>query len=306
MVWWQMTTNLQPTLTEMKALAAIATHRSFRKAADELEMAPSTISHMMTGLEARVGTRLLNRTTRSVSLTQAGERLVTRLRSILHDLDDALAEIDAVRDRPSGLLRLTASETVASLLVRSVIPVFLERYPEMAVDLVAQPAFVNIVAEGYDAGFRLGESVPLDMVAVRFGGPSRMLPVVSPSYFEARELPRTPDDLAQHVCIRSRTPNGRPYKWEFERDGHAMAVEVPGPLTLNRTELMLEAALSGLGIAFVPQRLAEPWLKQGTLRAVLEEWCPTYPGLFLYYPGHRQVPTGLRAFIDVLKTVVID
>ncbi|HEY4250292.1 MAG TPA: LysR family transcriptional regulator [Roseomonas sp.] len=306
MAWWQMATNFQPTLTELKALAAIATHRSFRKAADELEMAPSTISHMMTGLEARVGTRLLNRTTRSVSLTQAGERLVTRLRSILHDLDDALAEIDAVRDRPSGLLRLTASETVASLLVRSVIPVFLERYPEMAVDLVAQPAFVDIVAEGYDAGFRLGESVPLDMVAVRFGGLSRMLPVASPSYLEARELPRTPDDLAQHVCIRSRTPNGRPYKWEFERDGHAMAVEVPGPLTLNRTELILEAALSGLGIAFVPQRLAEPWLKQGTLRAVLEEWCPTYPGLFLYYPGHRQVPTGLRAFIDILKTVVID
>ncbi|PYE25454.1 DNA-binding transcriptional LysR family regulator [Paraburkholderia silvatlantica] len=293
--------NNGPTLVELRALFAIALHRSFRKAADELELAPSTLSHMMRDLEERIGTRLLNRTTRSVSPTQAGERLVEQLRPILQSLDGVLAEIDATRDHPSGTLRLTASETVSTLLVRKVIPVFLERYPEMKVDLVAEPAFVDIVAEGFDAGFRLGEAIPQDMVAVRFGGPSRMLPVASPAYLKGRRRPRTPDDLAEHQCIRSRTPNGRPDRWEFERHGHAMTVDVPGALVLNRTELMLEAALQGLGIAFVPQRLAQPHLDDRSLRALLDEWCPSYSGLFLYYPGHRHVPAGLRAFIGVLK-----
>ncbi len=294
--------NAQPSLTELRALAAIARLRSFRRAADELDMAASTISHMMTSLEARIGTRLLNRTTRSVLPTAAGERLVSRLRPILEDLDSALVEIDAARDQPRGALRLTASETVATLLVQNVIPTFLERYPEMSVDLVAQPAFVDIVAEGFDAGFRLGEAVPLDMIAVHIGGPSRMLPVAAPSYLVARERPRTPDDLAKHVCIRSRTPNGRPYRWEFERHGHAITLDVGGPLILNRTELMVEAALRGLGIAFVPQRLAMPHLETGALCSLLDEWCPEYPGVFLYYPGRRQVPAGLRAFIDMLKS----
>jgi DNA-binding transcriptional LysR family regulator len=293
--------NEQPSLIELRALAVIARHRSFRKAADELDMAPSTISHMMSGLETRIGARLLNRTTRSVSPTQAGERLVARLGPILQDLDNAITEIDATRDQPRGNLRITASETVSMLLVQAVLPAFLERFPEMAVDLVAQPAFVDIVAEGYDAGFRLGEAVPLDMVAVRVGGPSRMLPIAAPSYLSSRERPITPDDLSRHTCIRSRTPNGRLYKWEFERHGHAITVDVRGPLMLNRTELMIEAALQGLGIAFVPQRLAAPHLETGKLCALLEDWCPAYPGLFLYYPGHRQVPAGLRAFIDLLK-----
>lgn len=295
--------NEQPTLIELRALTAIATHRSFRKAADELELAPSTLSHMVRGLEERIGTRLLNRTTRSVSPTQVGERLVAQIRPILKDLDNVLSEIDAARDRPSGLLRLTGSETVAMLLVKTVIPTFLEQYPDMKVDFVAQPAFVDIVAEGYDGGFRLGEDVPRDMVAVRFGNPSRMLPVASPEYLDGRIAPRIPDDLAKHTCIRSRTPNGKLYKWEFARHGHTIEVDVSGPLMLNRTELMLEAALSGLGIAFVPERLAKPYLKERMLYSLLEEWCPTYPGLFLYYPGHRQVPAGLRAFIEVLKAV---
>lgn len=303
---WRIDMNEQPSLTELRALASIARHRSFRKAADELGMAPSTISHMMSSLEARTGTRLLNRTTRSVLPTDAGYRLTMRLRPVLQGLDDALAEIDAARGRPSGVLRLTASETVAAMLVRRVLPPFLEQYPEVAVDLVAQPALIDIVAEGFDAGFRLGESVPLDMITVRIGGPSRMLPVAAPGYWEARGRPRSPDDLANHTCIRSRTPNGRLYKWEFERHGHPLAVDVGGQLTVNRTELMLESALQGLGIAFVPQRLAAPYIDTGTLCAVLEEWCPAYPGLFLYYPGHRHVPAGLRAFIDVLKATSVE
>ena len=293
--------NSRPTLNELRALSAVVSHRSFRKAAEELELAASTLSHMMRDLEERVGVRLLNRTTRSVSPTPAGERLVTKLHPILQDLDSALAEMDANRDHPSGTLRLTASETVSMLLVQKIIPEFLNRYPEMRVDLVAEPAFVDIVAEGFDAGFRLGEAVPQDMVAVHFGGPSRMIPVASKTYLAARKPPRTPVDLAEHQCICSRTPNGRPYKWEFKRRGHAVSIDVPGSLVLNRTELMLEAALQGLGVAFVPEQMARPYLDNGSLSALLSEWCPTYPGLYLYYPGHRQVPVGWRAFVGVLK-----
>ncbi|WP_186091933.1 LysR family transcriptional regulator [Burkholderia gladioli] len=293
--------NERVTLVELRALAAVSSQRSFRKAAEALELAPSTLSHMMRELEERLGTRLLNRTTRSVSPTQAGERLVAQLAPILAGLDEALAELSASREAPGGRLRLTASETVSMLLVRHVMPVFIERYPEVEVDLVAEPAFVDIVAEGYDAGFRLGDDVPRDMVAIRFGSPSRMLPVASPAYLKGRRAPRTPDELREHRCIRARTPAGRPYRWEFERHGEAISLDVQGALTLNRTELMIEAALKGLGIAMVPEKLALPHLRNKSLRALLADWCPVYPGLFLYYPGHRQVPAALRAFIEVLK-----
>jgi DNA-binding transcriptional LysR family regulator len=296
-----MAMNDRPTLAELRALTAIVAHRSFRRAAEELDMAPSSLSHLMTGLEARLGVRLLNRTTRSVSPTQAGDRLVARLRPLLHELDGALAEAGDEGEQPRGLLRITASEPASLLLLQDVVPEFLRRHPGMALDLVAQPALADIVAEGFDAGIRLGEDVPRDMVAVRFGGPSRMLAVASPGYLRGRDIPATPEDLARHRCIRSRTPIGRPYRWEFERHGHAMTVEVTGPLTLNRTELMAEAARRGLGIAFVPERIARPHLLDGSLRAVLEDWCPSYPGLFLFYPGHRHVPAGLRAFIAVLR-----
>ncbi len=293
--------NVQPSLAELRALAAVVRHRSFRKAADELGLAPSTVSHLVTELESRLAARLLNRTTRSVSPTEAGDRLVARLSVILQDLDSALSDVDVAREQPAGTLRITASATAASLLIRSVVPVFAQLHPQVTLDLVADASFVDIVAEGYDAGIRLGEAIPRDMIAVRFGGPSRMLAVASPSYLAGRDPPRAPDDLAAHRCIRSRTPGGRPYRWEFERHGEAVAIDVPGPIVLNRTELMTEAALGGLGIAFVPARLAEPHLQDGTLITLLEDWCPEYPGLFLYYPGRHHVPLALRAFIDVLK-----
>jgi len=290
-----------PTITELKALVAISRHRSFRRAADELGMASSTISHMMTGLEARLGTRLFNRTTRSVSATEAGEQLIERIAPLLRDLDIALIEVDAGRVQPSGLLRLTASETVSMILVQTVIPSFQALYPDVTIDLVAQPAFVDIVEEGFDAGFRLGEAVPLGMIAVRFGPPSRMIAVASPAYLRDRAEVKTPDDLKAHRCIKSRSPAGRPFKWEFEHQGNALSVDVPGNLTLNRTELMLEAAVKGLGIGYVPERLAANYIRDSRLVALLQDWCPTYPGLYLYYPGRRHVPAKLRAFIDVLK-----
>ncbi len=293
----------RPSLSDLTALVAISAHRSFRKAADELGQSPSTLSHMMRNLEAGMGLRLLHRTTRSVSPTEAGERLIARLRPVLRDLDEALEEVDVFRGRPSGTLRINAGEIAARLLLRAVVPIFLSRFPEMSLDLVTEGRLVDIVAGEFDAGFRLGEAVPRDMISVRFGGETRFVAVASPDYLAAREAPRTPDDLKQHACIRVRLPSGKPFRWEFAKHGQELAVDVPGSLTLDHTELMTEAAAAGLGIAYVSDRVARPYLERGALLAVLEDWCPAVPGLFLYYPGHRHVPAGLRAFIDVLKEV---
>ena len=293
--------NSKPTLGDLTALTAIAAHRSFRKAADELGLSPSTLSHMMRVLEQKIGVRLLNRTTRSVSPTEAGERLVHRLQPVLRDLDTALQEVDAFRSRPSGTLRINASEIAARLLLKTVVPTFLTRHPEMALDLVTDGRLIDIVAEGFDAGIRLGEAVPRDMVAVRFGGETRFLAVASPAHLAGKALPETPDDLKDHACIRFRLPSGKLYRWEFEKHGQEIAIDVPGVLTLDHVELMVEAAAGGLGIAYASEKSARPWLDSGKLVSVLDDWCPPFPGLFLYYPGHRHVPPGLRAFIDVLK-----
>jgi len=291
----------KPTLGDLTAFAAIAAHRSFRQAADELGLSPSTLSHMMRMLERTLGVRLLNRTTRSVAPTEAGERLLSRLQPVLRDLDRALDEVDVFRSHPTGTLRINANESAARLLLSTVVPTFLARHPEMALDLVTEGKLIDIVAGGFDAGVRLGESVPQDMIAVRFGGAVRFLAVASPAYLAARDVPRTPDDLKDHACIRIRMPSGKAYRWEFAQHGQELAVEVPGSLTLDHIGLMTEAAADSLGIAYVPDRAARALLDAGTLVAVLEEWCPAIPGLFLYYPGSRLVPPGLRAFIDVLK-----
>lgn len=295
--------NGQPALSDLTAFAAIVAHRSFRKAADELGLSPSTLSHMMRTLEAGMGVRLLHRTTRSVSATEAGERLVTRLRPVLRDLDLALEEVEVFRSRPSGTLRINTSEIAARLLLKTVVPTFLVRHPEMSLDLVTEGRLVDIVAEGFDAGVRLGELVPQDMIAVRFGGEARFVTVASPAYLAGRDLPRTPDDLKDHACIRVRVPSGKLFRWEFARHGQELTIDVPGTLTLDHTGLMTEAAADGLGIAYVSDRSARPYIERGQLVTVLDDWCPWIPGLFLYYPGHRHVPPGLRAFIDVLKEV---
>ncbi len=291
----------KPDLIDLKALAAIAAHRSFRKAADELGLSPSTLSHMMRVLEQNMGVRLLHRTTRSVAPTEAGERLISRLRPLLRDLDLALEEVNVFRDRPSGVLRINAGEEPARLLLESVIPAFLARYPEMSVDLSTEGKLVDIVAGGFDAGIRLGESVPQDMIAVRFGAGMRFLAVASPGYLAGRKTPQTPDDLHMHACIRIRMPSGKFYRWEFARNGQELTVDVPGNLTLDHLALMALSAARGLGIAYVPDSVARPYRDSGALVCVLEEWCPTIPGLYLYYPGNRHVPAGLRAFIQILK-----
>ena len=204
--------NGKPALSDLTAFLAIVGHRSFRKAADELGLQPSTLSHMMRTLEANMGVRLLHRTTRSVSATEAGARLAARLQPVLRDFDLALQEVDAFRAQPSGTLRINASEVAARLLLHSVVPAFLARHPAISLDLVTEGRLVDVVAEGFDAGIRLGEAVPSDMVAVRFGGEVRFLTVASPAYLATHGTPRTPDDLQRHACIRFRLPSGKPYR----------------------------------------------------------------------------------------------
>ncbi|MGA1802008.1 LysR family transcriptional regulator [Rhizobium sp. HT1-10] len=291
----------KPTLGDLTAFVTIVSHRSFRKAADELGLSPSTLSHVIRTLELNMGVRLLNRTTRSVSPTEAGERLAARLMPVIRDFDIALAEVDEFRGRPSGMLRINTSAVGARALLASVVPTFLKRYPEMSLDLVTEGRLVDIVADGFDAGIRLGEQLPQDMIAVPFEGATRFVAVASPDYLRGRDAPKTPDDLKDHACIRFRLTSGKLFRWEFEKRGQEMAVDVAGALTLDDMQLMIEAAVKGMGIAYVSERGLRPYLESGALVLVLEDWCPWIPGLFLYYPGRRHVPPGLRAFIDVLK-----
>lgn len=295
--------NEKPTLNDLAAFTAIIAHRSFRKAAEELGLSPSTLSHMMRGLEARMGVRLLNRTTRSVSPTEAGERLVARLGPALRELDAALEAVDDFRGGPSGTIRINTSSIVIRRLLEKAVPTFLARYPDVALDLVSDGRLIDIVADGFDAGIRLRESVPQDMIAIAFGGLARFITVASPDYIATRGEPLVPQDLSGHDCIRLRMPSGKLYRWEFERRGEEIVVDVSGPLTLDDTELMAKAAASGLGIAYVPQHVAEDYIRHGRLVTVLSDWCPEIDGLCLYYPGHRHVPAGLRAFIDLLKEI---
>jgi DNA-binding transcriptional LysR family regulator len=293
----------RPSLAELISFATVAAHKSFRQAADELHMSPSTLSHTIRTLETRLGVRLLHRTTRSVATTEVGQALLSRVQPLIKDIDTALGDIDDYRSKPSGTLRINSSLIGARVLLQIAVPKFLARYPEMHVDLVTEGRLVDIVAEGFDAGIRLAESVPKDMIAVAFGGTDRFVAVAASAYLKKRGVPRAPLDLLQHSCIRYRMRNGRIYHWEFERRGQSVDVDVPGELTLDDDRLMLDAAIEGVGIAFVPERAASEAIASGKLSVVLDDWCPQFPGLCLYYPGHRQVPAGLRAFVDVLKEV---
>jgi DNA-binding transcriptional LysR family regulator len=266
-------------------------------------VSPSTLSHTIRTLEARLDVRLLHRTTRSVAVTEVGQALLSRVQPLVKELDAALGDVDDFRTKPSGTLRINSSVTGARVVLQLAVPTFLARCPEVALDLVTEARLVDIVAEGFDAGIRLAESVPQDMVAVAFGGTSRFVSVAAPAYLKKHGVPRAPLDLLQHSCIRYRMRNGRIYHWEFERRGHSVDVDVPGQLTLDEDRLMIDAAVQGVGIAFVPERAASEAIAGRKLSIVLDDWCPRFPGLCLYYPGHRQVPAGLRAFVDVLKEV---
>jgi len=294
---------MRANVSELNVFMAVAAHLSFRKAAVELDMTPSGISHTMRVLEEKLGVRLLNRTTRSVALSQAGESLLARLRPVMRELSDALDEVDAMRDTPSGTLRINASEGAARTLLSPYIASFLSRYPDMSVDLIADGRMVDIVEEGFDLGVRLREAVPQDMVAVPFGQRMGFAVVASPAYFAQRSLPKVPADLFSHDCIRYRMPSGKLLRWEFDRRGEEIVLDVPGRLSLNEPRLMVQAALEGIGVAYAFKQDVRDHIAEGRLIASLEDWLQDFDGMCLYYPSRRNLSSGMRAFIDLVKLV---
>ncbi len=287
-------------LIELEAVLAVARLRSFRAAATELGMSTSALSHAVAALETRMGVRLFHRTTRSVSLSEAGEQFVASVAPAMGQIRGAIEQAGEHRDTPSGTLRINTSAGAAWQCMPMLVA-FLRRYPQMKLDIVTEGKLVDIVAGGFDAGIRLTELVPQDMVAVSLGAPQEFAVVGSPAYFEAHGEPRVPTDLAHHVCVRNRLPSGGVYRWEFEKRGEAVAVDVQGPITLDEPRLIVEAARASLCLAYLNLWNVQPDLERGTLRRTLVDWTPPYEGLALYYPGHRHVPAGLRALIGVIK-----
>lgn len=288
-------------LSDLHAFACVARLRSFRRAAAELEVSPSALSHALRNLETRLGVRLLNRTTRSVAPTEAGERLLARLSPALRDLQGALDEVNAFRDSPLGSLRLNAPHPACELVLAPLVAAFLARHPDMQVELVADDALVDIVAAGFDAGVRFGERLQQDMVAIPIGPPQRFIVVASPDYLARHGVPRTPRELTAHRCIRIRFPGGALYRWEFSRAGESLDIEVNGALTVGEMPLMIHAAEQGLGLAYVYASYAADALAAGRLVSVLDDWRAQDERFYLYYPSRRLLPAGLRAFVALVR-----
>jgi DNA-binding transcriptional LysR family regulator len=291
---------MRDNVSEYEAVATLARTRNFRAAAAELNMSPSALSHAISAVETRLGVRLFNRTTRSVSLTEAGESFVARIGPALAQIRDAVEAVNEHRDTPRGTLRLNmavgAARQMMPLMLR-----YMARYPEMKLDLVTENRLIDIVGEGFDAGVRLWEFLPQSMVAIPLGDRQRMIVVGTPDYFTRHPVPETPMDLLAHNCIRMRLPSGKIYAWEFERRGEEMSLDVQGTLVLDEPGLMIEAARAGLGIGFLNDWNVTDDLASGRLVQVLKDWTPDYPGLCLYYPGRRNVTAGLRALVDLIK-----
>jgi DNA-binding transcriptional LysR family regulator len=264
-------------------------------------MSTSALSHTVAALETRLGVRLFNRTTRSVSLSEAGEQFVASVAPALSAIRDAVEQASSRRLTPAGTLRINTSPGAARQVMAPLILEYLRRYPEMMVDIVTEGRLVDIVVDGFDAGIRLAESVPQDMIAVPFGLAQRLVVVGAPAYFARHAPPRSPGELLAHRCIRYRLASGAIWRWEFERHGESLDVDVQGPLTLDDSTLMLEAARAGVALAYLSDWNVAEDLAQGRLQCVLEDWTPPFDGLCLYYPGRRHVPAGLRALIELIR-----
>jgi DNA-binding transcriptional LysR family regulator len=289
-------------LNDLAALLAVARERSFTKAAAKLGVSQSALSHTIRELEARLGVRLLTRTTRSVSPTQAGERLLQTVGPRLDDIEAELVALSELRDKPAGTIRLTATEFAVDTLLLPKLTKLLRDYPDIKVEIVVDYGLTDIVAERYDAGVRSGEQVAKDMIAVRIGPDMRMAVVGSPAYFKKRPAPKKPQDLIDHSCINLRlTTHGGVYAWEFEKGGRELKVRVDGQLTFNASAQMMNGALAGLGLAYVPEGMVQAHIAKGRLKRVLEDWCEPYPGYHLYYPSRRQPSAAFALLVDALR-----
>jgi DNA-binding transcriptional LysR family regulator len=289
-------------LDDLLAFVAVGRERSFTKAAAKLGVSQSALSHTIRALETRLGVRLLTRTTRSVSPTEAGERLLHTLGPRFEEIDAELAALSELREKPAGTIRITATQHAIDTLLWPKLAKFLSRYPDIKVEIAAESGLTDIVAQRYDAGVRSGEQVAKDMIAVRVGPDIRIAVVGAPSYFKARPEPKKPQDLIGHDCINLRLPTlGGLYAWEFEKGARALKVRVEGQLVFNGTFQMLNAALAGFGLAYVPEDAAQPYLAKGRLKRVLEDWCAPYSGYHLYYPSRRQSSAAFALLVDALR-----
>lgn len=288
-------------LADFAYFIALAKHRSFRRAGLELGVTASALSHSLKGLEARIGVRLLNRTSRSVTLTAAGEDLQAALAEPFDAIGTAVEGLNRYRDEPAGRISLNVMEQASSLLLVPVLPVFVERYPGIVLDIAVTNHMVDVVAQGADAGIRWGGTVPEDMVAQRLSRDIRWVVVGTPGYLERHGVPSHPRELSAHRCLRLRLGDASIYHWEFEKDGEAIAVDVPGAITLDQTQFALDLAAAGTALAYLPEPSVMPLVQQGRLCPVLMDWAPLGPGFHIYYPGRRQLPTGLRLLIELVR-----
>ncbi|MBB6222307.1 LysR family transcriptional regulator [Rhizobium leguminosarum] len=292
----------RPAVNDLIAFLAVARAKSFTKAAAKLGVSQSALSHTIRGLEERLGLRLLTRTTRSVSPTEAGERLLLTIGPRLDEIETELVALSAFREKPAGSIRINAGEHAADAILWPGLEKLLPDYPDINVEIIVDYGLTDIVAERYDAGVRLGEQVAKDMIAVRIGPDMRMAVVGAPAYFERRPKPLTPQDLTDHNCINLRLPTyGGVYAWEFERDGHELKVRVDGQLIFNNIALRLNAALAGAGLAYLPEDVVQAHLAEGRLVRVLEDWCPAFPGYHLYYPSRRHASAAFVLVVDALR-----
>ncbi|MEH6350248.1 LysR family transcriptional regulator [Pseudomonas sp. 3JA] len=290
-----------PDLSELDAFATVARHRSFRKAADERGVSASALSHAMRALEARLGVRLLNRTTRSVTPTEAGHQLLATLAPTLQQVAEALAQLTSLQDVPAGKLRLNVARPAARAVFANVLAPFVARYPRIQLDLVTDDGLTDIVNGGFDAGVRFGESLAGDMIAVPVGPPQSFVTVAAPNYLATKGIAQAPRDLLDHACIARRFPSGKLYAWEYQAEGQPIRLSVTGPLILEDDALMIQAAKDGAGIAYVYEELARDDLRNGHLTELLAQWKAPPSRFFLYYPSRRHVPPALKALIEFIQ-----
>jgi DNA-binding transcriptional LysR family regulator len=287
---------------ELSAFVAVAEHRNFTKAAAQLGISRPALSHSIRSLEERLGVRLLNRTTRSVALTEVGERLLADAQPVLDGVDKAIEAVNAFRDKPSGALRLNTARAVATLLIGPLLPKFLAQFPNIKLEVAADDTHSDIVSGRFDAGIRIGERIAKDMIAVRLLDDQRFIAIASPAYLAHHPPPATPQDLHTHNCVRLRSDwDGLIQPWIFENAGRRLEAAVDGSLVLNDWYLVVNAVLEGIGVGYVPELLISSYVANGRLVRLLENWCGHVSGVFLYYPSRRQMPGSLRAFIDFMR-----
>ncbi|HYC42980.1 MAG TPA: LysR family transcriptional regulator [Noviherbaspirillum sp.] len=292
----------QTKINDLQYFLAVARDRSFTKAAARLGVTPSALSHTIRALEERLGVRLLARTTRNVAPTEAGDRLARSIAPLFDQIAEEVEALSELRERPAGTIRITCTDDVIKLYLRPVLASFLKNYPDINLELFVDYGFTDIVEERFDAGIRLGEAISKDMIAVRISPDWRLAVVGSPAYFKRCPPPATPYDLTNHACVNIRhRPSGAIYAWEFEKNGKAFTVKGEGQLVFNSIIHVLNGALDGIGLAYVPEALAAPYLADGRLQEVLADWCPYFQGFHLYYPHRRQTSAAFSAFVDAVK-----